>query len=77
MQSGRLDGLPLKSDSWIRKTTFADCPHALRQAGFVAGSSVLVDHALLDGLVEGRNRLAIGFIGHSFVALGEDFPQFA
>ena len=71
MQNGRLDGLPLKSDAGFEKLFCADCPHALRQAGFVAGGSVLVDHALLDGLVEGRNGLAIALIGDRLVALGE------
>jgi hypothetical protein len=52
-------GLPsLKLQNTPEKLFRADCPHALRQAGLVAGGGVLVDHALLDGLVEGRYGFA-------------------
>ena len=42
---------------------------ALAQPGLVARGRVLVQRPLLDGLVEGGNRLAIGLLGGSLVAL--------
>lgn len=47
------------------------------QARLVARRRVLVEHTLLDGLIQGRNGLAIHLLGGSFVAFGEALAELA
>jgi len=47
------------------------------QAGFIPASGVFVQHALLDGLVEGGDGLAISLLSGGLVALGEGFAHVA
>src|SRR5215831_15612477 len=51
--------------------------HTRGQAGLVAGGGVLMDHALVDCLVEGRDRLAIDFAGPVLVALRDRLAESA
>src|SRR5579859_1603302 len=45
------------------------------QARLVARRGIPVQRALLDGLIQGGNGLAVGLLGGCFVALGEGLAQ--
>jgi hypothetical protein len=50
---------------------------ALAQAGLVARRGVLVQRALLDGLIQRGNRLTIDLFSGGFVAFGDALAQVA
>ena len=47
------------------------------QAGFIPSSGVLVEHALLDGLIESRNRLAENLLGGGLITLCKGLAEVA
>src|SRR5581483_4521962 len=53
------------------------CRQAGGQPGLVARGGVLVQGALLDGLIQGGDGLAVGLLSGSLVALGKGLAQFA
>ncbi len=63
--------------SEAKKRELLDRVDAHAQARLVARRRILVQRALLDGFVEGRNGLAVGLFGRALVALFDGHAQFA
>jgi hypothetical protein len=61
----------------VEPDSLLQCAQSGAQAGFVARSGVLVDHALLNGLVETRHGLPIDLFGSGFITLGQRLAQLA
>ena len=57
------------------KSLLLHCSHTHTEAGLVARSSIFMQRALLDCLIERRHRLAVGLLGGWFVALLDGLAQ--
>jgi hypothetical protein len=51
--------------------------HSRAQAGLVTRRGILMDYALLNGLIEGGSSLSEDQFGACFIAFGQGFTQFA
>lgn len=75
-KNGRLLRLPFQSSLKIA-LLLADCFQPCAQPGLVPRRGILVDHALLDGLIERRDGLAEQLVDIVFVAGGQRLAELA
>src|SRR5258708_22167381 len=62
-------------EAQIPKPGLFQCVQPRAQACFIASGSVLVQHAVLDGLIQSRNGFAENLLGCRFVSLCQGLAQ--